>query len=65
MATKFILWALPKGSNDRIDENPLTSMPLTKPQAERVKQAAAKDGWHGFRLQEDVSSIPDFTKGVR
>lgn len=62
---KYILWALPKGSTDRLEEKPLTSMALTSEQAEKVKQAATKDGWHGFRLQLDDNSVPDFTKGIR
>jgi hypothetical protein len=64
-AIKYILWALPKGSSDRIDEKPMTSMPLTMEQVEKVKQAASKDGWHGFRVQKDDNSIPDFTEAVR
>lgn len=60
----YILWALPKGSSDRIDEKPLTSMPLTRSQAEKVKIAAARDGWHGFRLQKEDHTPPDFLRGL-
>ena len=62
--TKYILWAVPKGSNDRLDEKPLTSMPLTLAQLSEVKQAASRDGWHGFRAQREDFTVPDFTKGV-
>jgi hypothetical protein len=61
---EYILWALPKGSSDRMDEKPMTSMPLTVAQVEKVKQAAAKDGWHSFRVQKDDFTAPDFTKAV-
>lgn len=64
MKAEYILWALPKGSNDRMEEKPMTSMPLTMEQVEKVKQAAAKDGWHSFRVQTDDFSAPDFTKAV-
>jgi hypothetical protein len=62
---KYVLWALPKGSNDRMDERPMTNMLLTLEQVEKVKQAASKDGWHGFRVQKEDFSVPDFTKGIR
>lgn len=61
----YVLWALPAGSNDPLDEYPLTSFPITSEQAEIVKKAAAKDGWHSFRLQKDDESPPDFTKAVQ
>ena len=61
----YILWALPKGSNNRLDEKPLTSMPITVSQVEKVKTAAAKDGWHGFRVKKDDHSMPDFARGIR
>jgi hypothetical protein len=60
----YIVWAMPKNSNDRLDEKPLTSMALTAKQVEKVKEAASKDGWHGFRVVEDSNEVPDFTKGI-
>jgi hypothetical protein len=62
---RFILWALPAGSTDRLDEQPLTSFPLTREQAERVKQLAAGGGWHGFRLSEDADALPDFAAAIQ
>jgi hypothetical protein len=60
----YIVWAMPKNSNDRLDEKTLTSMALTAKQVEKVKEAASKDGWHGFRVVEDSNEVPDFTKGI-
>lgn len=61
----YILWALPAGKTDRLDEKPLVSFPITTEQAEKVKAVASKDGWHGFRLALETGEIPDFGKGVR
>lgn len=58
----YVLWALPKGAQDRIEEQPMTSMPLTREQAKRVQRAASADGWHGFRLVPETNEVPDFTK---
>jgi hypothetical protein len=60
----YIVWAMPKNSNDRLDEKTLTSMALTAKQVEKVKEAASKDGWHGFRVVEDNNELPDFTKAM-
>ncbi len=62
---KYWLWAIPKGFTDRLDEAVLTSFPLTKKQAEKVKIAASKDGWHSFRLVKDDNEIPNFAAGVK
>lgn len=59
------LWALPRGSSDRMDEQPLTSFPITDAQAERVEAAASKDGWHSFRRAEETGGVPDFAAGLR
>lgn len=61
----YILWALPKGSNDRMDEKPMTSMPITLEQVEIVKKVATEHGWHSFRVQKDDFTAPDFTKGLK
>ncbi|MGH3589529.1 MAG: hypothetical protein ACRDRF_00630 [Pseudonocardiaceae bacterium] len=60
----YVLWALPRGSKDRLDERPMTSFPITKEQAKAVEERAQKDGWHGFRLVEETNMPPDFTKGI-
>ena len=60
----FILWALPAGKADRLEEKPLVSFPITAEQAEKVKAVASKDGWHGFRLVLETGGQPDFVKGI-
>lgn len=63
--TYYILWALPAGETDRLHERPLTSMPLTLEESERVEAAASRDGWHGFRLVVDRAELPDFAGAVK
>lgn len=58
--SKSWLWAIPAGSNDRIDEYPLTSTALTASQVEQVKIAASKDGWHSFRTVKEDFEVPNF-----
>jgi len=65
MTQKFDLWALPAGKSDRLDERPLTSFPLTQTQADKVKAAAQRDGWHGFRLVAVTNDLPDFAAGIK
>lgn len=47
---KYVVWALPKGETDSINEVPLTSKEISKSDADKVIFAAKKDGYHGFRL---------------
>lgn len=61
----FILWALPAGQTDRLYERPLTSFAITSEQADKVRAAAARDGWHGFRLVEETCKIPNFAEAIR
>ena len=61
---KHFLWAIPKGSTDRLDEQPLTSFALSPAQVEAVKQAASKDGWHSFRTVPDDNQKPNFAACV-
>lgn len=56
----FILWALPAGAQDRIEEQPLTSFPITKGEANRVRRHAMRDGWHSFRVVPEDGEVPDF-----
>jgi hypothetical protein len=59
--TEYILWGLPKGSNDRIDEKVLYTQGKTAADIERIKTIAAKDGWHSFRVQTlYLDEMPDF-----
>ncbi len=57
---RIILWALPAGATDRIEERPLTSFLLTPEQADKVESVAARDGGHGFRRSVDDNRAPDF-----
>jgi hypothetical protein len=64
-AIEYVLWGLPKGSNDTLDEKVLTST-VDKARVEKIKGLAAADGWHSFRIQRlDLSKPPDFTKTIR
>ena len=57
---RYILWALPAGQSDRLYEQPMTSMPLTREECNRVEVAASRDGFHGFRRAMDDGKAPDF-----
>lgn len=61
---RYILWALPQGKTDRLDEKPLTSMPLTRVQVQVVTNAARLDGWHSFRTSIDTQAVPNFAAGL-
>lgn len=61
----IILWALPAGETDRLHERPLTSFPLTPAQADKVEEAAGRDGWHGFRRAIDDNELPDFAGAIK
>lgn len=60
---EYVLWALPKGETDRLHEKVLLVRPSTK-QFETCKELAAKDGWHGFRVQGLDGTVPDFGNAV-
>lgn len=63
---EYVLWGLPKDSTDRIDEKVLYTQGKTQAAIDAVKDCAAKDGWHSFRVQElDLNEKPDFTKLVK
>lgn len=65
MKIEYVLWGLPKGSNDRLDEKVLTST-VDKARVEKIKELATADGWHGFRIHRlDLSTPPDFTKTIQ
>jgi hypothetical protein len=66
MSIEYVLWGLPKGSNDALDQQILATRLPNPKAAEKIKAIAAKDGWHSFRIQKlDLSTPPDFTKVVR
>lgn len=61
---EYTLWALPKGETDRLHECVLTCA-MSTGAVDVVKAQAAKDGWHGFRVQVIDGSIPDFAAALR
>jgi len=61
----YILWAIPAGKRDPLNERPLTSMPLTKEQADKVRSLAAAAGWHSFRLALETDAPPDFAGTIQ
>jgi len=62
---EYVLWGLPADSNDPIDEKVLSTQARTPGEMDTVKQTAARDGWHAFRVQVlDLDTKPDFTGRV-
>lgn len=63
---EYVLWGLPRGSTDAIDEKVLATDTKLGARFDKIKELAAKDGWHSFRVQKlDLSIPPDFTKAIR
>jgi hypothetical protein len=60
---EYVLWGMPKGSTDRLDEKVLYTQAKTEADIERIKALASADGWHSFRVQIlDLDVLPDFGK---
>jgi hypothetical protein len=57
---EYVLWALPKGETDRLEERPIAEGITTPQQMDDAKRKAAAQGWHGFRVQ-----ILDMSKPFR
>lgn len=58
---EHILWGTPKGSNVPIDEKVLYTQARTMEDIDAVKEVAAKNGWHSFRVQVlDLEVAPGF-----
>lgn len=63
---EYVLWALPAGQTDRLHEQVLYTQAKTPADNDRVAELAARDGWHGFRVQVlDLAARPDFAASVR
>lgn len=61
---EYVLWGKPKGETDALYEKVLTCT-TDQARVEEVKVLAAKEGWHGFRVQKlDLSTPPDFISAV-
>ena len=48
---EYILWAIPQGSTDELDSKPIFTQGKSEADVDRIKEIAAKDGWHTFRVQ--------------
>ena len=60
-----LLYGIPKDETERYTEVLLLSN-ATPSKIKQVKELAAKDGFHSFRVAViDLSTPPDFTKAVR
>lgn len=59
----ILIYGLAKNETERYMETLLATTATTKEQIEAVKAAAAKDGFHSFRVTNfDENAKPDFTK---
>jgi hypothetical protein len=63
MTTELIVYGLAKAATERWQED-LLAVCKTAEQVERVKAAAARDGFHSFRVAEYHGEKPDFRKAV-
>jgi hypothetical protein len=62
---ELVMWGIPKGETERYAEVLLLTNG-TPAKVERVKQLAAADGFHSFRVAEiDLTVRPDFGQAVR
>lgn len=62
---KFTVWGLPKGQTDRLHEKILSTQSNGPEHVRRVKEAAARDGWHSFRVVRGDGKPPDFSGAVK
>lgn len=63
MARETVIWAIPAGKTDALDEQIMVGGMglLSAANIERVKSAAGADGWHSFRVVTlDLSVAPEF-----
>ncbi|MGH8744724.1 MAG: hypothetical protein ACREUY_10650 [Burkholderiales bacterium] len=66
LQTTIVVWGLPKGSEERWQEVLLAETCRNQADVEKVKRAAAADGWHSFRVaQVDLTAPVDFRTTVR
>jgi len=63
---EYVLYGIPKGETESYMEVILLSDASDSARVEKVKQIAAKDGYHSFRLAKiDMTVLPDFAKTVK
>lgn len=58
----ILVYGIRKGHSERYLEDLLATNCKNAADVEKVKAAAAKDGWHSFRVAYDDGSPPDFSK---
>lgn len=61
---EILIYALPKGETERYTEDLISSRCKTDKDIAAVKAAAAKDGWHSFRVAEYNGEAPNFAAAV-
>lgn len=61
-----LIYGLPKGESERYTEVLLSSRCQSQADVEKVKAAAARDGWHSFRVATmRDGERPDFAAAVK
>jgi hypothetical protein len=60
-----LIYGLERGETRDYMENLLSTNCKTADDIERVKAAAAAQGWHSFRIAYYNGEAPDFAKAVR
>ena len=65
MDTLTLVYGIAKSDTERYMEQLLSSRCKSLADIERVKDAAAKDGFHSFRIAISDGSAPDFTRAVQ
>ena len=64
METLILVYGLARGETERYMETLLASRCRSQADVEKVKAAAARDGWHSFRVAVSDGSAPDFARAV-
>jgi hypothetical protein len=61
----YIVWALPEGTRNPIDEMFLAEV-KTQEQVEKIKKLATEQGFHSFRITDfSMSTPPNFAAAVQ
>ena len=64
MKHQILVYGIPKGETERYTEVLLSTQLETHEAIEALKQRAALDGFHSFRVTKFDGSAPDFAKTV-
>lgn len=65
MQKQVLLYGLPKGQTERYMEALLHSNLTSEAHIEQIKELAAKNGFHSFRVATWDGSPPNFAKAVK